>query len=202
MKRRVIIYVIGAICSIGIIRLWPGFYTHITHMNTEDLAWAKNRYTGEIFYFQDENRRLDKVSITTIDIYNSLNPINNEAAWSSYHAFISIDYILFRHQGDQIDGCIIMKKEKNFESLYFLGGFDHLYCGNYYRPVRLDFTRMKIGERVLTDCVIFNAENSTLFDSLDVLSENLIVSYAWSKQYGLVQYSFRDGTVFNRIDLE
>lgn len=27
---------------------------------------------------------------------------------------------------------------------------------------------------------------------------NLIKSYAWSKKYGLVQYTFQDGTVFTR----
>lgn len=31
--------------------------------------------------------------------------------------------------------------------------------------------------------------------------ENSIISYAWSKKYGLVQYTFKDGTVFTRVGI-
>lgn len=31
--------------------------------------------------------------------------------------------------------------------------------------------------------------------------ENPIASYAWSKKHGLVQYTFKDGTSFTRIDI-
>ena len=31
---------------------------------------------------------------------------------------------------------------------------------------------------------------------------NTIVSFAWSKKHGLVQYTFQDGTSFNRINID
>lgn len=202
MKKRAIIYVTCTICAITIIRLWPGFYTHITHMNNKDLEWGKNRCVGETFYFRDEFGRLDSAAIIAVDIRNSLNPINHGAPWSSYHAYISINYMLFHDQGEQLDGNIIMKKEKNFEPVYFLGGIGNLFCGGYYSPVQLSEEKMQIGEYELSDCVIFDANNGNIRNRPDILRNNPICGFVWSKQYGLMQYSFRSGTVFNRIDLK
>lgn len=41
--------------------------------------------------------------------------------------------------------------------------------------------------------------NEDLVDDQD--DKNRIISFAWSKKYGLVQYTLEDGTVFNRIEL-
>lgn len=40
-----------------------------------------------------------------------------------------------------------------------------------------------------------------LFRTTDKNTTNSLVSYAWSKKYGLVQYTFQDGTTFTRIDI-
>lgn len=202
MRRPVIIYIICTICALTFIRLWPGFYSHITHMNKEDLKWAANRYTGECFYFQDEAGRLDSATITKVHIYNSLNPINRGALWNSYHAYISINYVLFHYQGEEIEGSMIMKKEKNFSPVNFVGELGNLFCGGYYSPIPLGLNEIRIGEYNLTDCVLFDMNNSDIHNRPDVLINNPLVSFAWSKQYGLVQYTFQDGTEFNRIDLE
>ena len=34
------------------------------------------------------------------------------------------------------------------------------------------------------------------------LPENPVMSYAWSKKYGLVLYTFKDGTVFTRVGIK
>lgn len=45
----------------------------------------------------------------------------------------------------------------------------------------------------------FDESNTEQIRDSDPL--NPIASYAWSKKYGLVQYTFKDGTSFTRIDI-
>lgn len=48
----------------------------ITHMTEDDLQWATNRKVGETMIFESDEGEQDTVVITSIDIYNSINPIN------------------------------------------------------------------------------------------------------------------------------
>lgn len=41
-----------------------------------------------------------------------------------------------------------------------------------------------------------------VYHRVNDLPENPVMSYAWSKKYGLVQYTFKDGTVFTRIGIK
>lgn len=64
----------------------------------------------------------------------------------------------------------------------------------------LSTINMKIRNIIMDDIMFF--DDSLLGPVNEYSPSNPIVSFAWSKQYGLVQYTFQDGTEFNRIDLE
>ena len=60
-------------------------------------------------------------------------------------------------------------------------------------------TTLKINNVTFNDILFFDEKNTEQIINDD--QANLIKSYAWSKKYGLVQYTFQDGTVFTRIDI-
>lgn len=65
---------------------------------------------------------------------------------------------------------------------------------NWLNEVQLKTSCLKINGVIINDIILFRTTNKN--------TNNLLVSYAWSKKYGLVQYTFQDGTIFTRIDIE
>lgn len=87
----------------------------ITHMDKNDLEWAKNRYVDEMFIFKSQDGVLDTAIVTNVEIYNSINPINtNYNASDEYIACAYVDYKLV-NRNDSIEGwfCIEKKDNKN-----------------------------------------------------------------------------------------
>lgn len=67
---------------------------------------------------------------------------------------------------------------------------------NWLNEVQLKTTCLKINGAIINDIMLFETATTNKW------TKNSLVSYAWSKTYGLVQYTFHDGTTFTRVDTE
>lgn len=169
-------------------------YHHITHMNEEELEWVTNRHEGEYMYFQSGNGTKDTIIICKVEISNSLNPFNMTYFNTSNTEYIAggcIDYRFNRTAG--CEGTLYVQKLHNNKPLCFSGGF----LGRWSRRIPLKLTTLKVNNVTLNDILYFDENNTEQITNYD--QANPIKSYAWSKKYGLVQYSFQDGTIFSRI---
>lgn len=169
-------------------------YHYITHMNDEELAWVANRHEGEIMYFQSSNGTKDTAKIYKIEIYNSLNPFN-----MAYFNTSNTDYIAggcIHYSFNRATGCVgtlYVQKLYNNKLLFFSGGL----LGRWSREIPLKLTTLKVNSFTFNDIMFFDERNTEQITNYD--HANSIKSYAWSKKYGLVQYTFQDGTIFSRI---
>lgn len=167
----------------------------MTHMNEEELEWVTNRHEGELWYFQSENGIKDTTIIFKVEIYNSLNPFNMAYFNTSNTEYIAggcIYYKFCRTTG--CDGTLNVQKLHNSKPLCFSGGL----LGIWSSEIPLKLTTLKINNVTFNDILFFDErflEQITNYDQVN----NPIKSYAWSKKYGLVQYTFQDGTVFSRV---
>ncbi|MCM1206547.1 MAG: hypothetical protein NC431_07785 [Firmicutes bacterium] len=165
----------------------------ITHMTEDDLQWATNRKVGEAMIFESDEGEQDTVVITSIDIYNSINPINTYPnSMTDYLAGADIKYIV-RHNQDYFDGWLGIEKRNNGESLWFSAHFDHRFA---YNLKSQDYSFCVSHVETVADCVIVNENNSRL--GKHNKQTNPVLSFVWSKEYGLIQYSFKDGTMYKR----
>ncbi len=149
-------------------------------------------------YFQSQDGTMDSASITQITIDNSRNPIcwNYYTTGNGEYEATAIVYFTLRGK----------KKDMHHFYLYREYGDDLLCFGarlfNKWTPsTHKTDTCMLINGLVLDDIVFFEEKNMDTFQNMEQPPVP-ITSIAWSKQYGLVQYTFQDGTVFNRIDLQ
>lgn len=171
-------------------------YHYMTHMNEEELEWITNRQEGELMYFMSAEGVKDTVIISQINIRNSLNPFNMtyfNTSNTEYLAGGSIHYRFNRTTG--CEGSFYIQKQENNNSLYFYCGL----LGRWSRNVTLQLTSMKINNDTLYDIMLFDERNTEQIGTY--FKDNPIKSFAWSKKYGLVQYAFQDGTVFERIGI-
>ena len=160
-------------------------YHSITHMNEEELEWVTNRHEGEIFILKSQTGILDTVTIKEITIHNSLNPINwgyFNTSNKDYIATADVRYILSSNAG----GIIHIEKRSKDRPI----SFSSVLIEGWAYDIPLNVTSLRIDGITINDIMSFENEKS---DSDD------IKSYFWSKKYGLVQYTFQDGTVFSRI---
>ncbi|MDE7375660.1 MAG: hypothetical protein K2N16_02295 [Muribaculaceae bacterium] len=165
----------------------------MTHLNDGELEWITNRYVGEKMHFESNNGEFDTVQITQIIIENTLNPIK----WSAFNTSFGGDYIAYagisfniRDVGDYIE---ITKWENS--SI----GFSLPIKNRRLDNMPLNTIRIQIDSTTtLNDVMIFDNFH---YDTVDQDDVSRIISYAWSKKYGLVQYTLADGTIFNRIDI-
>lgn len=171
-------------------------YHKITHMSKEELEWITNRHEGEVMYFKNAEGKQDTVIIFKIEVYNSLNPFNMSYFNTSKTEYIAggcIDYYFSR--ATSCEGDFYVQKTDNSKPLCFSGGL----LGRRSRCIALKQISLKIHNATLNDIVFFDESNTEQIRDSDPL--NPIASYAWSKKYGLVQYTFKDGTSFTRIDI-
>lgn len=165
-------------------------FHYMTHMNDEELAWVTNRHEGEIMYFKSQAGIHESVTIKEITIHNSLNPINwgyfntsnkDYIATADVRYILSSNAILSSHAG----GVLHIEKMSKDRPISFSSVFD-----GWIYDIPLNTTSLEIDGITINDIVFFENEKS---------DSNVIKSYSWSKKYGLVQYTFQDGTVFSRV---
>lgn len=174
--------------------LYSCVYHKITHMNDEELEWITNREIGEIMYFKSPNGVIDTLTILEVDIQNNLNPINWSYFNTSCKEYIATAHIRYSFSNRNTGGLFYIKKQFNdmpicFSSVLFEGW-------SYDVPLKL--TSLKVDNITMSDIIFFENGNPEAIKRND---SNFIISYAWSKKYGLVQYTFQDGTTFSRTDI-
>lgn len=169
-------------------------YTKITHMSDSDLEWVTHRYVGETMAFESNKGDMDIVVVTNIEIDNLLNPINLNPGVgdNKYIAHANIEYVVF-HDTDSLMGALRIEKHENGEPIWISSNLDSRYTFDTM-PFSVSSLDTQLG--LLTDCVYFDGKNSKL--DIDNIQTNPIQSFIWSKKYGLVQYSFKDGTKYVR----
>ena len=176
----VVIVIVTFLCSC--------VYRSMTHMNKDELEWVTNRHEGEIMYFKSQDGVIDTVRIIRIHIRNSLDPIN----WAyfntsnrDYIAGATVHYVLYPKE---IGSLYIRKISKDRPIVFSSSGWI------YHIP--LNTTSLMINGITMNDIMFFDNGKSETVNPTD---PNPILSYSWSKKYGLVQYTYQDGTVFSMI---
>jgi len=114
-----------------------------------------------------------------------LNPINwgyFNTSNKDYIATADVRYILSSNAG----GIMHIEKRSKDGPI----SFSSVLIEGWAYDIPLNATSLQIDGITINDIMSFENEKS---DSDD------IKSYFWSKKYGLVQYTFQDGTVFSRI---
>ena len=173
--------------------LYSCVYHKMTHMSSDELAWVANRKAGEIMYFKSQSGKVDTIKTLEVFIHNSLDPINwgyFNTSSKSYIATANVRYGINKNDG----GILSIEKKLNHKSICF----SSILSEGWQYDVPLKITSLRIRNVTLDDVMIF--DNSNL-EPPHNKSQKKVMSYAWSKKYGLVQYTFKDGTVFTRIDI-
>ena len=171
-------------------------YHHITHMNEEELEWLTNRHEGEMMFFISSEGTKDTVIICKIEVSNSLTPFNWTYLNTSNTEYIAggcINYRFNRTTG--CEGTFYVQKLDNNKPICFSGGL----LERWSRHVSLKLTKLKINNVTLNDVALFDENNTEQISNQN--QATALKSYAWSKKYGLVQYTFQDGTIFTRTDI-
>ena len=178
------------ICSF----LYTCVYHRITHLSSDELEWVTNRKVGEIMYFKSQFGEVDTVEIYTIDIQNSLSPLNCAYFNISQHEYVAHASVFYTSKNkNDMYGDLYIKKIFNDKPIVFSGGL----FMKKSEAIPLKLTTLRLHNHTLDDVMFFGNLKPLNND----LPENPVMSYAWSKKYGLVQYTFKDGTVFTRIDI-
>ena len=190
--------VLSALPKMGLLVfvLFIFIYHKITHMDKNDLEWTKNRYVDEMFIFKSQDGVLDTAIVTNVEIYNSINPINtNYNASDEYIACASVDYKLVNRK-DSIEGWFYIMKKDNKKPVNISVHLGSRYA--FYLEQKL--TCMKVEGTDIDDVMLFDDSNSELKEN--AILDDSFKSFAWSRKYGLVQYTFIDGTIFTRVGLK
>lgn len=179
-------------------------YHRVTHLNEDELAWITNLHIGDTMSFQTEDGTIDTLVINDVQIRNSWKIIN----WAGFN-ISSREYIATAHvsysdisnyrdykNGAYISGNFVVKKPFRTEPIVVVAFLNHR------KSVEIPLTviSMQISGNTLDDVVYI--DESLMEPLREDTSLKPIKTLAWSKKYGLVQYTFQDGSVFNRIDLK
>lgn len=165
-------------------------YHRITHMSDDELEWIANRHEGERMYFKSQYADTDTLTVLEVCIRNSLNPIN----WGHYNTsnkeYTAHGHVRYGFMNRRDGGILEIWKMFNDKSICFSSV---LLDSSWLNEVQLKTLCLKINGVRINDIMLFRTTDKNITNSL--------VSYAWSKKYGLVQYTFQDGTTFTRIDI-
>ena len=169
-------------------------YHKITHLDSTELEWVNNRYVGEKKSFTSGNGIIDTAIITEVVVENSYSPFNSNPNVSSEYQAIACVYCKIIHNGDSIDGSLFIEKQDNSEPVYFHANLGDLYAFD----VKQSPSKFWVNNVPYDDCLIFDERNSSVSQSFK--NDNPIISLVWSKSKGLLQYKFKDGTLFYAKD--
>ena len=144
-------------------------------------------------YFRSQNGDLDTVKILEIAIRNSLDPFNwayFNTSVREYVASADVRYAFNRFHNS--GGILSISKDYQDRPIFF----SSILINGWLHYIPLETTSLQIDSITMNDIMFF--DNGKL-DSIHKRDSIPILSYSWSKKYGLVQYTFQDGTVFSRI---
>jgi hypothetical protein len=166
-------------------------------MNEEELEWVSNRHEGEIMYFQSENGTKDTIIIFRIETSNSLNPFNMTYFNTSNTEYIAGGCIYYRfNRTTGCEGSFYVRKTHSDKPLCFSVSL----LDRWSSETPLKLTTLTINNVTFNDIMFFDENNTEQIANYNQAKP--IKSYAWSKKYGLVQYTFQDGTQYSRIDIK
>ena len=154
-------------------------YDEITHMSKDDMAWFDCYDINDSVFFKSNKSDVDTLYVTNIQIFNSLNPINdNPNATSEYIAIGYIDFSIM-HDGQELSGMFECKKITQ-DSLKISIVLDERFANNLMPK----------------NIIRVSDENSSLSICND--QDNPIMGLGWSKSEGLLSYIFKDGMVYRK----
>lgn len=165
-------------------------------MSDEEVGWVTNRHKGEQFHFKSSNGILDTLSILETNTHNDIDFINWGYFNTSSKAYIAYAYVRYGFSNQHDGGVFIINKYQKDKPICFS---TVILDDEWLYDIPLNITSMWVDGIKFDDIMLF--EYDTLKSHNETKQVNSIKSHAWSKKYGLVQYTFQDGTVFNRTDI-
>lgn len=186
-----LIIIILFLCFFG----YCSLYLSMTHMNDDELEWVTNREEGEIMRFRSQDGA-DETAVTTgITVSNSKNPFNRAYPHEGRQEFKARAEVRYELGDKRNEGSFRIWKGNNDEPITFS---TNLGRGWVWRTP-LDTITLTVEGITLNDVMYFDNESGKdVYDIDDILIKN----YYWSRKYGLVQYTYSDGTVFTRTDID
>lgn len=163
----------------------------MTHMSDYEVEWVTNRHEGEIMYLKSQDGVVDTVTILEVYVDNLLDPINWGYFNTSSRVYIAsagVRYSINHERG----GILQIYKRSNSRPICFSSVLD---VDEWLYNIPLNTTSLRISGITMNDIMFFDISKSEAVNRKD---SNVIISYSWSKKYGLVQYTLKDGTVFSR----
>lgn len=167
-------------------------YDEMTHMSDYEVEWVTNRHEGEIMYLKSQDGVVDTVTILEVYVDNLLDPINWGYFNTSSRVYIAsagVRYSINHERG----GILQIYKRSNIRPICFSSVLD---VDEWLYNIPLNTTSLRISGITMNDIMFFDISKSEAVNRKD---SNVIISYSWSKKYGLVQYTLKDGTVFSRV---
>lgn len=167
-------------------------YDEMTHMSDYEVEWVTNRHEGEIMYLKSQDGVVDTVTILEVYVDNLLDPINWGYFNTSSRVYIAsagVRYSINHERG----GILQIYKRSNSRPIYFSSVLD---VDEWLYNIPLNTTSLRISGITMNDIMFFDISKSEAVNRKD---SYVIISYSWSKKYGLVQYTLKDGTVFSRV---
>ena len=167
-------------------------YDEMTHMSDYEVEWVTNRHEGEIMYLKSQDSVVDTVTILEVYVDNLLDPINWGYFNTSSRVYIAsagVRYSINHERG----GILQIYKRSNSRPICFSSVLD---VDEWLYNIPLNTTSLRISGITMNGIIFFDISKSEAVNRKD---SNVIISYSWSKKYGLVQYTLKDGTVFSRV---
>lgn len=170
---------------------WGGCCYHtMTHLSSEDLKPIDIYELHDSIFFKSNQGDVDTMFVRKIYISNSFNPIarNGFNVTYDYEAYAALNFNI-QHNGLKLDGFIALRREKLLSpasvGFYLNGRFTEL-------DMKPFFIQEYNGSFDLSDCIIVDD-----FNSINRNKVNPIESYVWSQSRGLVQYTFKNGEIYD-----
>lgn len=201
MKKILIIFTSIGICITSCI------YIKMTHFDRDDLKWMDAYQKKDTILFVSNYNNIDTLCVLNKEVYDSYNPICTDDVFGTYNAFAELNFVAI-HEGDSLKIDLFISKLEQHERSYFSLYFGDIITNNptkdnYHMPydLRESLNAVNINNKLFEDCFIINNKNSISSKGLHTLGIEYIKEVVWSKSEGLLKYSFKNGEVFTRIDL-
>ena len=194
------------------------YYSEMTHLSEEDLAWAEcvTRYpnprfvsdAGDTavleyenlvinnqkspFYIKVHYLETEPPKLYVANLYYSYHIINSQ---DSLNGFLEISTRYYdskeeKFYTDSLSANANLYDSNLSKSIYGINGYD------YRRPAVQEI--VKIGNELYTDCLVFDSINA-YYRGRGIYYKNNIWQFIISKKYGLISYRYKDGRHYSQI---